>query len=82
MEIIEGLSEDTVVYSGAFSYDTALVGYDVKSGRAIYDYDLMVEWITTKNPDWSEEEAIEWIDYNTIGAHCDGEPIVMQRIDR
>ena len=77
----DSLPEDTVVYSGAFSYDTALIGYDVRSGRAVYDYDKMVEWIVNRNPGWTEEDAIEWIDYNTLGAHCEGEPIVMQRIE-
>ena len=32
-----------------------------------YDYDKMVEWLMKKE-NFSQEDAIEWIDYNTIRA--------------
>lgn len=62
-------------------YDDALIGVS-EDGRAIYDYDLMVEWLI-KNSDMSEIDAIEWIDYNTIRAlpyAGEGAPIVMFRV--
>lgn len=34
--------------------------------RAVYDYNLMIEWLV-KEKGFTEEEAVEWIDYNTIG---------------
>ena len=46
--------------------------------RAVYSFSKMVEWLI-KNEKFTEEEAVEWIDYNTIRA-CNyiGEaPIVM-----
>ena len=43
----------------------AIVGYDTKTYAVCYDYDKLVEAMAEFN-DWSEEEAIEWIDYNTI----------------
>ena len=69
-----------VKYLTDFSYDTALIGVS-HDDRAIYDYDLMVEWLMEVE-DFTEEEAVEWIDYNTIRALSymgeDG-PIVLHR---
>ena len=59
-------------------YDDALIGVS-EDGRAIYDFDKMVEWLMTKY-DWSETESIEWIEYNTIRAlpyFGDKAPIIM-----
>ena len=70
-----------VKYLTDFSYDTALIGVS-HDDRAIYDYDLMVEWLMEEE-DFTEEEAVEWIDYNTIRALPymgeDG-PIVLHRL--
>ena len=69
-----------VKYLRDFSYDSALIGvtYD---DRAVYDYNLMVEWLMEEEG-FTEEEAVEWIDYNTIRAlpyiGADG-PIVLHR---
>ena len=69
-----------VKYLTDFSYDTALIGVS-HDDRAIYDYELMVEWLMEEE-DFTEEEAVEWIDYNTIRALSymgeDG-PIVLHR---
>ena len=69
-----------VKYLTDFSYDTALIGVS-HDDRAIYDYDLMLEWLA-EDQGFTEEEAVEWIDYNTIRAlpymGADG-PIVLHR---
>ena len=57
---------EDVVYLVNYSYDDALIGVS-SDNRAIYDFDLMVEWLM-KNEGFSETEAVEWIDYNTIRA--------------
>ena len=49
-----------------FSYDTALIGVSADD-RAVYDYDKMVDWLV-ENADFTPEEAMEWIDYNTVRA--------------
>lgn len=54
------------VYLTDFSYDDALIGVS-DDGRAIYDYDMMVEWLVNTEG-FTYEEAMEWIDYNTIRA--------------
>ena len=74
--LVEMGYEDAVILEDP-DYDSAIIGVS-ESGRVIYDYDKMVEWLI-KNEKFTEEEAVEWIDYNTIRA-CNyiGEaPIVM-----
>lgn len=55
-----------VKYLTNYSYDDALIGVS-EDGRAIYDYELMIEWLMDKEG-WTDNEAVEWIDYNTIRA--------------
>ena len=49
-----------------FSYDSALIGV-THDDRTVYDFDKMVEWLM-ETQGYSQEEAIEWIEYNTIRA--------------
>ena len=72
-----------VVYFSDFSYDDALIGVS-HDNRAIYDYEKMVEWLI-KNQNWSAEDAMEWIDYNTIRSIPyvgTSAPIVMYPLER
>ena len=63
--LLENGYED-VKYLTDFSYDTALIGVS-DDNRAVYDFNNMVEWlIETQN--FTDEEAIEWIEVNTIRA--------------
>ena len=57
-------------------YEGALVGYSLRFGRepiTIYDYDRCIEILMTAGEGdfehaMSYEEAVEWFEYNTIGA--------------
>ena len=64
------------------SYDDALIGVS-EDGRAIYDFDKMVDWLIEKYG-WSETESIEWIETNTLRAlpymGADA-PIIMHALD-
>lgn len=67
-----------IKYLTNYSYDDALIGVS-HDGRAVYDYNLMIDWLMDKE-DWSDNEAIEWIEYNTIRAlpyFGEGAPIIM-----
>ena len=57
---------EDVVYLTNYSYDDALICIS-NDNRAVYDYNKMVEWLV-KTEGFTEEEAMEWIDYNTIRA--------------
>ena len=68
---------EDILFLSNYSYDDALVGVS-EDGRAIYDYEKMIKWLM-KEEGWTDEEAIEWIEYNTIRATSSGEgaPIIM-----
>ncbi|MCH4034738.1 MAG: hypothetical protein LKE85_12220 [Lachnospiraceae bacterium] len=64
-----------------FSYDDALIGVS-DDNRAIYDYGKMVDWLV-RTEGMTEEDAEEWIEYNTLRAlpyFGEDAPIVMHRI--
>lgn len=73
---------EDVIYLTNYGYDDALIGIS-EDNRAVYDYNKMIKWLM-KEEMFTEEEAIEWIDYNTIRAlpyMGDKAPIIMHSID-
>lgn len=67
-----------IKYLTNYSYDDALIGVS-NDGRAIYDYNIMIDWLMKKEG-WSDNEAIEWIEFNTVRAlpyMGEGAPIIM-----
>lgn len=73
---------DGVKYLVNESYDNALIGVS-EDGRAIYDFDKMVDWLIEKYG-WSDIESIEWIEFNTLRAlpyMGSDAPIIMYPID-
>ena len=58
---------DGVVIFNNLSYDTALIGV-TNTHRAVYNYDLMLEFLVSKEGFSDYTEASEWIDYNTLGS--------------
>lgn len=73
--------EDVQIFDGE-EYNDALIGITVDN-RAVYEFEKMVECLMNKYG-WSDMEAIEWIEYNTIrslpyfGAKA---PIVMYSLE-
>ena len=55
--------EDIYVFD---NYETAFVGV-TEEGLPVYDYEKMIEYLK-QHDGMTDEEAIEWIDYNTIRA--------------
>jgi hypothetical protein len=73
---------DGVKYLTNYSYDKALIGV-TDDGRAVYDYELMVEWLMDTEG-WSYEDAAEWVSYNTLRAlpyMGEDAPIVINRLE-
>lgn len=72
--------DDAVVFENP-SYETAIVGYDVHSNRIIYDYELMIDYLV-ENEQMNEDEAVEFIDFNTIRSldYIENPPIILNRI--
>lgn len=70
--------EDVIIFDG---YYTAAIGIS-DDGRAVYDYGKMIDWLVNRDH-MTEDEAVEWIEFNTIRAlpYAGGKaPIVMYRI--
>ena len=57
--------EDTIFFENP-SFVKAITGI-TDSGQLIYDYDLMIA-AAMEEEGWSCEDAVEWIDYNTLRA--------------
>ena len=76
------LGYEGVVILENYSYDDALIGV-TEDNRAVYDFDKMVKWLCEKEG-FSPEEAIEWIEYNTLRAlpyAGEDAPIIMYRLE-
>lgn len=65
-EIIERYPDTEILKADGF--DDAIIGIEERSGRLVYDIDLMIH-ILIKDEEMSEEDAIEYLDYNVIGAY-------------
>ena len=74
--------DDAIVFDNP-DYDSAIVGVDICSDRVVYDYDLMIKHLI-EFESMNEEEAIEFIEYNTVRA-CPyfGEkaPIILRNLE-
>ena len=76
-DLITDLGYEEVRVFEDYDYADAFIGMS-NDGRAVYSYDRMIEWLMLKE-NWTFEEAVEWIDYNTMRAlpyYPDG-PIVV-----
>lgn len=73
--------EGALVFNGP-EYDEAIIGVS-DDGRVVYDYDKMVQCLQNQDG-MEEEEAIDFIEYNTIRALPylgPAAPIVMHRLN-
>ena len=69
------------VYLSNPIYDNAVIGVS-EGGRVIYDYDKMVEQQMIYDG-MTAEDAVEWIEYNVIGAlpyMKENAPIIMYKL--
>lgn len=57
---------DRIVILDDHAYDNSIVGI-TDQGIIIYDFNKMVEELM-EDEGWEEEDAIEWIEYNTLRA--------------
>ena len=81
-ERVQDAGYEDVLLLDSYSYDDALVGV-TEDGRAVYDFNKMVAWLM-ETEGLSKEEAIEWIEYNTIRAlpyYGQEAPIIMYPIE-
>lgn len=80
--LLEELGYEDVIVFDDYGEET-LVGVD-SNNRAVYDYEKMAEWLMD-NWECTYEEAIDWIEYNTIrslGYVGEGAPIVVHPVGK
>lgn len=81
-EKLEANGYEDVIILENYSYDDALIGV-TDDNRAVYDFRKMVDWLMMTQG-FDHDEAIEWIEYNTIRslpyAGPDG-PIIMHALE-
>jgi len=65
-------AEDAIQFDGL---DYAIVGVS-HSGYYIYDYDRMIQCFI-EDSEMTEEEAVEWIDFNVMGVNAGQGFIIM-----
>lgn len=65
-ELIEDYEYENVIIFSNPDYASAFIGIS-EDNRAVYDYEKMIEHLMEKE-NWSDNEAVEFIDYNTIRA--------------
>ena len=65
LELRSELPEDALVFDD-MSYDGAIVGITTDN-RVVYNFDKMIEELM-QDEEWSYEDTVEWIEYNTIRA--------------
>jgi len=65
-ELLCELGHENIVLLEPEYLDDAIIGIS-NDDRAIYDYDKLIQCFM-KGDGFTEEEAIEWIDYNTLRA--------------
>lgn len=79
-DLIDNGYEDVVVFGSGDKkdYDGCIIGVS-HDNRAVYSRKLMVQWLMEQDK-ISEEEANEWIDYNTIRSlpYREDSPIVLE----
>jgi hypothetical protein len=78
-ELLELIPDDTcAVLLEPEGMDSALIGYDEQGDRFVYSHKRLVAYFVEDG--MTEEEALEWIDYNVIRGIAymgDNAPIVI-----
>ena len=52
----------------ADGFDDAVIGIDIKDNRLVYDVNKMINILVTRD-NMEEDEAIEYVEFNVIGAY-------------
>ncbi len=79
LDYIENINSDADVYL-MDEYANALVGYTESNGvvKAVYNYDRCITCLVKQG--MSRNEAVEYFEYNTIGAlpSCENAPVIVR----
>jgi hypothetical protein len=68
MSILDKIKEnnpDAIIWD---DLNDAIIGF-TPDYVAVYDLDKLSECLLKNNHEWSEQDALEWIDYNILSAY-------------
>lgn len=74
-KILEAGYEDVIVFENP-SYDTALIGVTYRTNQAVYDYEMMVEYLVNEE-NMTYDEAADFVSFNNSFFYGEGYPIVL-----
>lgn len=68
VDLLADINPDAVLWDGL---NDAVIGIALRGSKpvAVYDYDLMVDVFTARESEWSRTDAVEWIEFNIVGAY-------------
>lgn len=75
-EKIEDYGYENVIIFDNPSYDNALIGVTYNTNQAVYDYEMMVEYLVN-NEEMTYDEAADFISYNSSYYYGNGYPIII-----
>ena len=64
LEFRQELPEGAIVFDNP-SFDNSIIGVSTEN-RVVYDYEKMVEELLSEETEIDEEQARDWIEYDTI----------------
>lgn len=64
-ELLESVEEGTIILEPQNTFNSAIIGVTHDNKHLVYDYYKIVEGFMTSD-NMSEEEALDYIEYNTI----------------
>jgi len=68
-EELSEINEDLVfIGDKPEQYKSAILGLTSDDNHVVYSYNKLVEAMMKENPEWTETDAVEWIDVNTLRA--------------
>ncbi len=47
--------------------DDAVIGIDLNNEKLVYSYKLIIDTLKKNNPDWTNEDVLDWYHYNIVG---------------
>jgi hypothetical protein len=71
MNILQKIKENNPEAIIWDNLDEAIVGYS-SDFVAVYDIDKMRDCLLKQHSEWTDEDALEWIDYNILTAYVGG----------
>lgn len=78
-DYLEGTDDEDFEFYFADGFDDAIIGYDSQTKKIIYSYSQMIQVMMTRDHS-TQEEAVEYIDYNFFGFNEDKVIICMDEL--